>query len=219
MFFFLEINPNCGIFYPLDAKGSADFILTNGSIDHRAFLAHIIDCAFKRHNKKIPLLKVLYKPAIGYGLYANKDFEVNDVVQANEEGKVFIVSQKHGGKNWSQQQMEMFKANAYPLTDQIWVTWSRFPSEWFPINHSCDSNTWLDNLNLVARRPIRKGEHVTIDFCLFSNEQMTTFTCHCGTARCRGQIKGTDHLEPFVKEMYGDHMTDYVLTKRNGRSP
>jgi D-alanine-D-alanine ligase len=44
--FFLEINPNCGIFYPTEppeAMGSADFILVNDPIGHRGFLKHIID--------------------------------------------------------------------------------------------------------------------------------------------------------------------------------
>lgn len=27
--YFLEINPNCGIFYPKDAMGSADYILSH----------------------------------------------------------------------------------------------------------------------------------------------------------------------------------------------
>lgn len=44
---------------------------------------------------------------------------------------------------------------------QTWVTWSEDPNEWLPINHCCDPNTWLEGLDLVARRDIRKGEQVS----------------------------------------------------------
>jgi D-alanine-D-alanine ligase len=41
--YFLEINPNCGIFYPPEAMGSADFILTlDTETDHKKFVNHII---------------------------------------------------------------------------------------------------------------------------------------------------------------------------------
>lgn len=41
--YFLEINPNCGIFYPPEAMGSADFILTlDPTTDHKRFVNHIL---------------------------------------------------------------------------------------------------------------------------------------------------------------------------------
>jgi hypothetical protein len=46
------------------------------------------------------------------------------------------------------------------FTWQTWVTWSSDPTEWLPLNHSCNPNTHLDGLNLVARRPIKQGEQV-----------------------------------------------------------
>ena len=43
---------------------------------------------------------------------------------------------------------------------QVWVTWGGDAESWLPVNHSCDPNTWLEGLNLVARRPVEKGEEV-----------------------------------------------------------
>lgn len=51
--YMLEINPNCGIYYPLDAAGSADFILQNDPLGHVGFTKNLIDAAFARHSKKI----------------------------------------------------------------------------------------------------------------------------------------------------------------------
>jgi D-alanine-D-alanine ligase len=45
---FLEINTNCGIFYPPETPGSADVILSYDPGGHRAFLRHILRCALVR---------------------------------------------------------------------------------------------------------------------------------------------------------------------------
>lgn len=47
-FYMLEINPNCGIFYPPIEAGSADFCLLNDPIGHQGFMELIIRSALKR---------------------------------------------------------------------------------------------------------------------------------------------------------------------------
>jgi D-alanine-D-alanine ligase len=46
--FMLEINPNCGVFYPPHEPGSADFILLNDPLGHAGFLDLILNSALKR---------------------------------------------------------------------------------------------------------------------------------------------------------------------------
>ncbi len=46
--YMLEINPNCGIFYPPFDPGSADFSLLNDPIGHQGFMDLIIRAALKR---------------------------------------------------------------------------------------------------------------------------------------------------------------------------
>jgi D-alanine-D-alanine ligase len=46
--FMLEINPNCGVFYPPHEPGSADFILLNDRHGHAGFLDLILRGALKR---------------------------------------------------------------------------------------------------------------------------------------------------------------------------
>lgn len=46
--YILEINPNCGLFYPRGLFGSADLILDSTPGGHVAFTDHIIECA-RRH--------------------------------------------------------------------------------------------------------------------------------------------------------------------------
>ncbi|MEI6290867.1 MAG: D-alanine--D-alanine ligase [Chloroflexota bacterium] len=49
--FLLEINPNCGIFYPPNEPGSADHILLNDPAGHLGFLDLILRSAIKRSIK------------------------------------------------------------------------------------------------------------------------------------------------------------------------
>ena len=49
--YMLEINANCGIYYPLDAAGSADFILQLDPTGHVGFTRLLIDAAFARNGK------------------------------------------------------------------------------------------------------------------------------------------------------------------------
>jgi D-alanine-D-alanine ligase len=47
-FYMLEINPNCGIFYPPTDPGSADFSLLHDPMGHQGFMDLIIRSALKR---------------------------------------------------------------------------------------------------------------------------------------------------------------------------
>ena len=47
-FYMLEINPNCGIFYPPNDAGSADFCLMNDPMGHQGFMELIIRSALNR---------------------------------------------------------------------------------------------------------------------------------------------------------------------------
>jgi len=50
--YMLEINANCGIYYPEDAAGSADFILACDPAGHVGFTKLLIEAAFARHNSR-----------------------------------------------------------------------------------------------------------------------------------------------------------------------
>lgn len=45
---FLEINPNCGVYYPLDEPGSADLSLMHHPEGHSGFTRRVLDAAFAR---------------------------------------------------------------------------------------------------------------------------------------------------------------------------
>jgi SET domain-containing protein len=72
-------------------------------------------------------------------------------------------------------------------------------SKW--INHSCRPNCEPDlvkgRIFIKTRRPVYRGEELTFDYGLFSDEPMTEalkarYVCRCGAAKCRGTMLSTD---------------------------
>ena len=68
-------------------------------------------------------------------------------------------------------------------------------SKW--INHSCRPNCVPDEVKgriyMLTRRPVFKGEELTFDYGLFSDEPMTDalkarYACCCGAPKCRGTM-------------------------------
>src|SRR5262245_66237427 len=50
--FMLEINPNCGVFYPPSDPGSADLCLAHDPDGHVGFTRQLIRAALARHQKR-----------------------------------------------------------------------------------------------------------------------------------------------------------------------
>eukprot|EP00198_Chlamydomonas_reinhardtii_P012983 XP_001702320.1 predicted protein [Chlamydomonas reinhardtii] len=139
----LEINPNCGVLYPPGLHGSADYIMSlDPAHDHLAFIRTIVAAALERHRLK--------------------QRKAGEVVQRNEQRKHVLASRGFVQRCWPEgcRQREWFDGYAYPLNDDVWVTWSDDPGDWLPLNHSCDPNTWLQGLDAVARRDIAPGKRL-----------------------------------------------------------
>ena len=211
--YLLEINPNCGVFYPPENPGSADFILMHDPAGHEGFARQIVEAARRRQERRQRKWEVRTGGEGGYGLYAQEPIRAGQTIEVYEEQPHVLVSKAHVKRHWGPLRRSWFERYAYPLTDEVYVLWPSDPEDWKPINHACDPNAWLDGLNLVARRDIAPGEEVTMDYATFCDESMQAFACSCGADACRGVIRGTDHLQPFA-EQYGEHVSDYVRAKR-----
>lgn len=84
------------------------------------------------------------------------------------------------------------------------------------VNHSCNSNLWLDDYHtLTARRDIQKGEEITADYALWeANENFgSKWKCRCGSPLCRGKITGKDWKNEELQERYKEHFSP-LLNKR-----
>ena len=50
--FMLEINPNCGVYYPPTDPGSADLCLAHEPAGHEGFTRQLVEAAFRRHRTR-----------------------------------------------------------------------------------------------------------------------------------------------------------------------
>ena len=81
------------------------------------------------------------------------------------------------------------------------------------INHSCDSNLWLqDEVTIVARRAISASEELTLDYALTTVQSQWRLDqpCQCGTIACRHVITGNDWRLPEVQQRYAGHFAPFI---------
>jgi uncharacterized protein len=72
-------------------------------------------------------------------------------------------------------------------------------------NHSCEPNVGLGgNVLLVSMREIAAGEELAIDYALFLGDPGFAMECRCGTAACRGVVRGTDWMRTDLRVRYRD---------------
>ena len=213
--FILEINPNCGIYYPPTDPGSADLCLLATPDGHRQFTKQLVDAAFARNARRRRSWHVRPVATDGFGLVARRPIEAGEVVVSFEREDQRLLP---AGREPSPSADPWFARSAWRMNEHLWVAWPRDPSRWVPLNHGCDPNLWFDGLDLVARRPIAEGEELLADYAMMFDDQMPGFACRCGAANCRKHIHGRDYLEPHVAA-YGEHVSPHVRSRRTAAQP
>jgi D-alanine-D-alanine ligase-like ATP-grasp enzyme len=211
--YMLEINPNCGVYYPDTDPGSADLCLLAEPDGHARFTRALLDAALARHARQRKSWEVRTSGEGEYALFTTRDVAMGEILIPFETTPHTLVSRSHVERTWTELEKDWFRRFAWPITDEIWVTWDEDPEDWKPTRHACNPTAWLMGLDVVARREMPSGTEITLDYATFYNEVMPSFNCMCGSPDCRGVVAGTDYLEPFVAR-YGDHISDYVRGAR-----
>jgi uncharacterized protein len=79
------------------------------------------------------------------------------------------------------------------------------------INHSCDPNLGLrGQIALVALRDIEVGEEVCFDYAMTDCTPYDEFECRCGSAVCRGTVRGDDWQLPELWAKYAGYFSPYL---------
>ena len=211
--FMLEINPNCGIYYPPNDHGSADLCLAHDPAGHEGFTRQIVAAAFARHERRRRAWQILPRSRGDYGIFATRDIRKGERVLVFEEQPHHLVTRAHVESTWDELRREWFARYAWAISEDVWVTWSEDPEDWRPVNHSCAPSAWLEGLDVVARRDIAAGEEITLEYATFYDENMPPFDCACGADDCRGIVRGDDYLLPFMGA-YEGHTSDHIRRKR-----
>lgn len=81
------------------------------------------------------------------------------------------------------------------------------------INHSCDSNTWMqDAYTLIAKHDIQTGEEITADYSLWEADlnYVSKWKCQCGSPVCRKTVTGNDWELSEIQERYKGHFSPLI---------
>lgn len=139
---------------------------------------------------------------LGKGVFAGRDFAVDDLVLV-VKGKVVEVGDASELSQFDQDHCFPVGWNKYVLPQPPWMY----------LNHSCNPNAGIrNNREIVAMRPIAKGEEITIDYAMNNNDEWT-IECHCGEPNCRRIIGGFDLLDVETKKRYRGYVSTFIAEK------
>jgi hypothetical protein len=80
------------------------------------------------------------------------------------------------------------------------------------LNHSCNPTAGVKGKNtIVAMRPLKKGEEVTIDYALSETYPLWHMRCHCKSKNCRKVVKPYQDLSTQRMKKYAKYTSKYIL--------
>jgi hypothetical protein len=90
---------------------------------------------------------------------------------------------------------------------------------WQYLNHSCEPNGYLKpaDLSFRALRDIEPGEEINFNYLTTESEMALPFTCHCGSPKCFGLIRGHNFLTPEQAERLALMLGEPAVTFRATR--
>ncbi len=206
--YFLEVNFTCSVFYVDGYEGSADFILKYDGVGHAGFLKHIVAEGIARHQRKQKPFVIKGNAISGFGIYASRHLGPNEFIFSGEEKAQRLVTLRHVEMHWTEEEKDIFRRYAYPISREVFLLWDNDPTRWAPQNHSCDPNSEYNGLNVITLRQVPMGEELTLDYATFLDKNMQPFHCHCGSANCRGLIMG----------LPGNSVTDMETRRKKKKS-
>lgn len=213
--FMLEINANCGLYYPPADAGSADLCLSHDPAGHEGFTRTVVEAALRRHSRRRRSWEVRPGRSGRLAVHATRALARGERI-LSLDGPGHELVQAAVLEAAGEARRAWLLRHGFPLTDELWLCWSRDPESWAPVAHSCDPSAWLEGLTVVARRPIAAGEEVTLEHATYHDERTPAFRCDCAAELCRGTIRGDDYELALLRE-YGDHVSSHVRRKREGR--
>lgn len=135
-------------------------------------------------------------PGLQLGLFASKPLRKGETIFI-AKGRVvpLVIKTKEDSQKLP---------NAIGLEPGVWLD----PYEKNPLvylNHSCDPNAGIKGrVTITALKPIKKGEHITIDYSTTECDEKWILdkNCKCGAKNCRGVIKSIQSLPKSTYTKY-----------------
>jgi uncharacterized protein len=143
----------------------------------------------------------------GKGMVAIDDLSEGEVLLIWREG----YTDKKGSEKALKEGKKVFQ-----WADDIFSIDNGEMKDAYYVNHSCDSNTWLEDAHrLSAMRDIKMGEEISVDYALFDYEENNDggWECQCGSSKCRGKVTGKDWKNEKLQKKYEGHFSPLLNEK------
>ncbi len=80
------------------------------------------------------------------------------------------------------------------------------------LNHSCSPTAGVHGRNtIVAMRPLKRGEEITIDYALSETYPLWHMRCRCKSSNCRKFVKPYQDLSDQRKTKFISYTSKYIL--------
>jgi len=157
----------------------------------------------------------------GKGLFAARDFEKGQIILHNDMTKI---KKKYTIKE--------IRESGIDSDHWDYIGRGKYILDYSPesyVNHSCDPNSYIEfkkigKTELIAKKPIKKGEEITKDYQMAAMDQIDNkegweMKCECGSKKCRKIIRGDffklpkriqkgklSYLPNWIKRKYRDRI-------------
>ena len=139
------------------------------------------------------------------GVFATKPIKKDEVIFKFANRTVTLIPHEYGCNCESCRRI-------IQETEKNWLYPNRFSPGWF-LNHHCESNSGIKVRNIVARKNIKKGEEITIDYSTTNAEKWWWMKCFCDSKKCRDVIRNIYSLPKSLFNKYKGYMPKYVENK------
>jgi uncharacterized protein len=156
----------------------------------------------------------------GVGLFATDDIEEGSLI-AIKQGRVISDREVKDNSEVIQGSQQQISANQFIAG----LTAEEVDKNLVGYNHSCDPNAKVVLFKgqplslLVARKPIKAGEEVTVDYSVSQKTETHLLrVCRCGAADCRGYVAPLwDWENEGFQDKYGDEIVWYIRDEIDAR--
>jgi hypothetical protein len=194
---FPRITKKIGVVHPT-TRAQRRFVATATATTNANYnsLQEEIDNANQRYQGRLQISNTSDR---GYGLVSSRPFHKGEKVMSSHAICICPCSDAHS----------------------VQMAWDQHAKIDLParfVNHSCDANLGIKNnysvdtgvYDFYALKYIDEGKELLWDYETSEYEIGSFETCLCGSAKCRVSMGGFKKNGDKVKEMYGDHIADYL---------
>lgn len=226
--YFLEINPNCGMWY--SEKDGGDFadimVKADPTWSHEKFVLNAVSRALRERAEREPWYIISHDKKGQFSTRASKTVPAGKCLFGNAVHPIPVVAKS------------LYRLGTEDPSVGCVICRGDGVHHAVAIRHSCEPNMQFMHgrtLLFASKRPISVGEELTVDYATLRDERMPHFACSCGTQNCRSvifamqpqpriiEVKAMKKLlrekkRLWQKEKRAEMEAEKILTKRSNRS-